>query len=56
MIANPPIASLIWMLRYYENLAKGCLETFPDIFDAYFMYDFHMEKADYYRNQILKQL
>ena len=56
MIANPDINSLIWMYRHYENLAKSAWHIYPDMVDAYFMYDYYMEMAEDYEQLIISNI
>jgi len=56
MVANPKIESLIFMFRHYEALAKKCFEIYPDIVDAYFMYDYYIGKAEMYEDILLRVL
>lgn len=55
MVANPDINNLIYMFRYYQNEAVKCFEVYPDMVDAYFMYDCYMEVASGYE-AVLKGL
>jgi hypothetical protein len=46
------IDSFIFMFRR----ANECFDIYPDILDAYFMYDYYMEKALFYKIRILELL
>jgi hypothetical protein len=56
MIENPPMESLIYFFNYHKNLAKEAFVIYNDMADAYFIHDYHMEQAEKYEKEILKQL
>lgn len=40
-----------WMIRHYMDLANSCFNIYPDITDAYLVYDHYMVNVLYYERK-----
>lgn len=56
MIQKTDISVAIKLFNYYRAHADRCFDIYPDICEAYFMFDYCMEIAEMYERVILEKL
>lgn len=50
------VGSLMWIIGHYKWCASRVWNQYPDLADAYFMYDHYMQQAKKYEDKLIELL